>query len=226
MLIHIPAVLSADQIKEFTRELDAAEWSDGKGSAGYLARQVKQNKQLPDGHPLGKKLGEIILRSLNTNQLFIAAALPHKILPPLFNCYDNGETYGMHVDGAIRPVSGTPHRIRTDLSATIFLSDPSSYDGGELAIEDTFGPRRIKFPAGDMVLYPGTSVHSVTPVTRGKRLASFFWIQSMVREDHKRSLLLELDKATQKTAALQGEGNPATDLANIYHNLLRLWADV
>jgi PKHD-type hydroxylase len=226
MLIHIPAVLTAQQVQEFRKELEAADWADGKGSAGYLSRQVKQNRQLPEGQALAKKLGEVIQRALNSNQLFVAAALPQKILPPQFNCYDVSETYGRHVDGAIRPVAGTPHRVRTDLSATIFLSEPQDYDGGELKIEDTFGPRFIKLPAGDMVLYPGTSVHSVTPVTRGQRLASFFWIQSMVREDHKRSLLLDLDKATQKVAAMTGEGNPATDLASIYHNLLRLWADV
>jgi PKHD-type hydroxylase len=226
MLIHIPGMLPRDQVQEFRRELEAADWQDGRGSAGYLSRQVKQNRQLPDTHPLGRRLGESILQSLNTSQLFIAAALPHKILPPLFNCYGPGEGYGMHVDGAIRPVAGTPHRIRTDLSATLFLSDPDAYDGGELTIEDTFGPRSIKLPAGDMVLYPGTSVHHVQPVTRGQRLASFFWIQSMVREDHKRTMLFELDKSIQRVAAMHGEQNPAVDLANTYHNLLRLWADV
>lgn len=230
MLVQIDQVLDATQLEEFRRELAAVEWSDGRGSAGYLAQQVKRNQQLPDDHPLGKKLGEIILRSLQRSPRFTAAALPLKILPPLFNCYQSGNTYGRHVDGAIRPVHGTPHRVRTDLSATLFLSDPASYDGGELVIDDSFGPREIKLAAGDMVLYPGTSVHQVKPVTRGQRLASFFWIQSMVREDQKRQLLYELDQAIQQVAASSGNqasaAGPATELAGIYHNLLRLWADV
>lgn len=228
MLIHIPSVLDAAQVQEFRRELQAVEWSDGRGSAGYLSQKVKRNLQLPDDHPLGKKLGEVVLRALQRNQQFTAAALPLKILPPLFNCYGVSQTYGRHIDGAIRPVSGTPFRIRTDLSATLFLSDPHSYDGGELVIDDTFGQRQIKLPAGDMVLYPGTSVHQVTPVTRGQRLASFFWIQSMVREDQKRVLLYELDRAIQKVSANSGSesaNRPATELAGVYHNLLRLWAD-
>ncbi len=226
MLIHIPGVLDADQLREFRRHLDAADWADGRGSAGYLSAPVKRNRQLPDAHPLAKQLGEVILRALNGNALFIAAALPHKILPPLFNCYEGEENYGSHVDGAIRPVTGTPHRIRTDLSATLFLSDPASYDGGELGIEDSFGPRTVKLPAGDLVLYPGTSVHSVSPVTRGRRLASFFWIQSMVREDAQRALLFTLDKSIQQVATLPGGNAPATELASVYHNLLRRWADV
>jgi PKHD-type hydroxylase len=226
MLIHIPGVLDADQLREFRRQLDAADWADGRGSAGYLSAPVKRNRQLPDAHPLAKQLGEAILRALNGNALFIAAALPHKILPPLFNCYEGEESYGRHVDGAIRPVTGTPHRIRTDLSVTLFLSDPDSYDGGELRIEDSFGPRAVKLPAGDLVLYPGTSVHSVSPVTRGRRLASFFWIQSMVREDAQRALLFTLDKNIQQIATLPGGNAPATELASVYHNLLRRWADV
>jgi PKHD-type hydroxylase len=228
MLIHIPSVLDAAQLQDFRRELDGVEWSDGRGSAGYLAQQVKRNLQLPDEHPLARKLGEVILRSLQRNAQFTAAALPLKILPPLFNCYGSGQTYGRHVDGAIRPISGTPYRIRTDLSATLFLSEPGSYEGGELVVDDTFGARQIKLPAGDMVLYPGTSVHQVSPVTRGQRLASFFWIQSMVREDQKRVLLYELDRAIQKVSASAGAesaNSPATELAGVYHNLLRLWAD-
>ena len=189
MLVHIPAVLSPAQLQVFRKELAAVQWSDGRGSAGYLSQQVKRNQQLPDNHPVAQQLGESILRALNSNPQFVAAALPHKILPPLFTCYSESETYGRHVAGANWPASGTPHRIRTDVSATLFLSDPESYDGGELTIEDTFGPRSIKFPAGDLVLYPGTSIHSVKPVTRGMRLASFFWIQIMVRDDHKRALL-------------------------------------
>jgi PKHD-type hydroxylase len=225
MLVQIPKVLDAAQLQLFHAELAAVEWSDGRGSAGYISQQVKQNRQLPDEHPVARKLGEIILRSLSSNALFTSAALPHKMVPPLFNCYGSGQTYGRHVDGAIRPVSGTPHRVRTDVSATLFLSDPSSYDGGELVIEDTFGPRAVKLAAGDLVLYPGTSVHSVTPVTKGVRLAAFFWIQSMVRDDPKRVLLFELDRAIQKVAADQPGQSALTDLAGVYHNLLRLWAD-
>ncbi len=229
MLIQIPSVLDATQLQEFRQQLDSAEWVDGRISAGYLAKQVKHNRQLSDDNPLGKKLGEVILRSLQRNSLFSVAALPLRILPPLFNCHESGNTYGRHVDGAIRPIPGSMHRIRTDLSSTLFLSDPASYDGGELVIDDTLGPREVKLAAGDMVLYPGTSVHQVRPVTRGKRLASFFWIQSMVREDHKRKILFDLDTAIQRVA---GTGNPnsaagpATELSGVYHNLLRLWAEL
>jgi PKHD-type hydroxylase len=226
MLTHIAGVLDADQLREFRQQLEQADWADGRGSAGYLSAPVKRNRQLPDAHPLARKLGEVILRSLNGNAQFIAAALPFKILPPLFNSYEGEQSYGAHVDGAIRPVSGTPHRIRTDLSATLFLSDPESYEGGELNIEDNFGPRSIKLPAGDLVLYPGSSVHSVSPVTCGRRLASFFWIQSMVREDGQRSMLFTLDMGIQQVATLQGGSDAATQLASVYHNLLRRWADV
>lgn len=225
MLIRIPQVLDAAQLELCRTELEAVDWSDGRGSAGYLSQQVKHNLQLPDDHPVARKLGELVVRSLNGNQLFVSAALPQKLVPPLFNCYGPAQTYGRHVDGAIRPVKGTTARVRTDLSATVFLSDPASYEGGELVIEDTFGSRSIKLAAGDMVLYPGTSVHSVTPVTQGKRLAAFFWIQSMVREDQKRTLLFELDRAIQKVATDQPEQAALTDLAGVYHNLLRLWAD-
>ena len=224
MLVQIPRVLDAAQLQMFREELGKVDWSDGRGSAGYMARQVKDNQQLPDEHPVGRKLAELVLNALRTNELFTAAALPLKIVPPLFNRYDQTQTYGRHVDGAIRPLKNG-FRVRTDLSATLFLTDPADYDGGELVIEDTFGPRQVKLPAGDMVLYPGTSVHSVTPVTRGQRLASFFWVQSMVREDAKRVVLLELDRAIQKIARETPGQTATTDLAGVYHNLLRLWAD-
>src|SRR5688572_13856677 len=225
MLVHIPKVLDAAQLQLFHAELAAVEWADARGSAGYISQQVKHNLQLPDEHPVARKLGDIILRSLGSNALFTSAALTHKRVPPLFNYYGNGQTYGRHVDGATRPVTGTPHRVRTDVSATLFLSDPTTYEGGELVIEDTFGPRAVKLAAGDLILYPGTSVHSVTPVTRGRRLAAFFWIQSMVRDDSKRVLLFELDRAIQKVATDQPGQSALTDLAGVYHNLLRLWAD-
>lgn len=226
MLIRIPGVLTPEQVAAFQQKLATASWEDGRGSAGYLSQRVKHNRQLADTDPLGRSLGEQVLRALQATPLFVAAALPARILPPLFNSYEAGETYGPHVDGAIRPVTGTAHRIRTDLSATLFLSAPEDYDGGDLVIEDAFGPRRIRLPAGDLVLYPGTSVHHVTPVTCGRRLASFFWVQSMVRDAHQRALLFDLDRATQQVAAQQGAGTPETTLANIYHNLLRLWAEV
>lgn len=224
MLVHIPAVLDAAQLQLFREELDKAQWADGRGSAGYLARQVKENQQLADDDSTSRKLAEVVLNALRGNELFTAAALPLKIVPPMFNRYDATQTYGRHVDGSIRPLKNGM-RVRTDLSATLFISDPADYDGGELVIEDTFGPRRVKLAAGDMVLYPGTSVHSVAPVTRGQRLASFFWIQSMVREDAKRVLLLELDRAIQKIARDTPNQPATTDLAGVYHNLLRLWAD-
>ena len=226
MLIRIPGVLTPQQVGAFREQLATANWQHGRGSAGYLSQRVKHNQQLADTDPLCRALGEQVLRALQATPLFVAAALPTRILPPLFNRYDVGETYGPHVDGAIRPVTGTTHRIRTDLSATLFLSAPEDYDGGELVVEDAFGSRNIKLPAGDLVLYPGTSVHHVTPVTRGSRLASFFWIQSMVRDAHQRALLFDLDRATQQVASQQGTAAPETTLANVYHNLLRLWAEI
>ena len=225
MLIQIPQVLSADELAYCRGELQMANWADGRHSAGYLSQSVKHNYQLADRDPVALRLGEVILAALDRNSLFTSAALPLKILPPLFNQYQQGQTYGFHIDGAIRPVTGTPHRIRTDLSATIFLSDPADYDGGELQIEDTFGARSIKLAAGDMVLYPGTSVHRVAPVTRGTRLASFFWIESMVRDLTQRTMLFQLDNAIQNLARDVPGHTTLVDLAGIYHNLLRNWAD-
>ena len=174
MLLQLPNVLSNAQVAECRKALEAAEWSDGKATAGYLSSPVKDNVQLPEAHPVARKLGAMILDVLDVNQLFISAALPLKVVPPLFNRYSGGQSYGGHIDGAVRPVFGTPHRVRTDLSATLFLSAPEDYDGGELVTEERIGPRHIKLSAGDMVLYPGTSVHHVEPVTRGARLAAFF----------------------------------------------------
>lgn len=225
MLIRIERVLTAEQLGECREALARADWIDGRATAGYQSAQVKNNAQLPEGHPTARRLGDMILSALERNPLFLAAALPQKVVPPLFNRYEVGQTYGNHVDGAIRPVTGTPHRVRTDLSATLFLSAPEEYEGGELTIEDTYGTQQIKLPAGDMILYPGTSLHRVQPVTRGARLASFFWIQSMVREDSQRRLLLELDTAIQQLAgALPGHG-AVTQITAVYHNLLRRWAD-
>lgn len=225
MLIQIPGVLSEPQVAECRRELEQANWADGRHSAGYLSRGVKDNAQLADTDPTARRLGEIILTALEGNQLFTSAALPLKIVPPLFNRYASNQAYGQHIDGAIRPITGTPHRVRTDLSATLFLSAPEDYDGGELCVQDTFGERSIKLPAGDMVLYPGTSVHRVTPVTRGERLASFFWIQSMVRDLNQRTILFQLDNAIQRVAADLPDHQGVVDIAGVYHNLLRCWAD-
>lgn len=226
MLIQIPKVLDAAALTRVRHDLEQAPWEDGRGSAGYLARGVKNNRQLPDQDPAARRCGEVILRALERNELFTAAALPAKVLPPLFNRYEGNETYGRHIDGAIRPYAGTALRVRTDLSATLFLSEPGDYDGGELVIEDTYGPRAVKLQAGDLVLYPGTSVHRVEPVTRGVRLASFFWIQSMVRSDEQRSILFELDNAIRKVARDTPEQTALVELAGVYHNLLRSWADV
>ncbi len=225
MLIHIPKILTAEQVTHVRAELDKAEWADGRNTAGYLSQRVKDNTQVPDMHPVGKQLGQMILGILEKHPLFTSAALPLKVVPPLFNRYTGNQNYGRHVDGAIRPVAGTPFRVRTDLSATLFLTAPEDYDGGELVIEDTFGPRRIKLPAGDMVLYPGTSVHHVEPVTRGTRLASFFWIQSMVRDDTQRTLLFNLDTSIQQLGRDVPQHPAVVQLAGVYHNLLRLWAD-
>lgn len=225
MLLQISDVLSAAQVAECRKALEAAEWSDGKATAGYLSSRVKDNAQLPEAHPVARKLGAMILDVLDVNQLFISAALPLKVVPPLFNRYSGGQSYGGHIDGAVRPVFGTPHRVRTDLSVTLFLSAPDDYDGGELVIEERSGPRRIKLSAGDMVLYPGTSVHHVEPVTRGARLAAFFWVQSMVRDEAKRDILYELDTALQQLGRDAPDHPSLVQIAGCYHNLLRLWSD-
>ena len=225
MLIQIPQVIARDRIEEFVGELSTAQWADGRGSAGYLSAAVKSNAQLADNDPTAVKLGKAVLEQLEGNALFVSAALPFKIIPPLFNRYAQGQEYGSHVDGAIRPITGTPHRVRTDLSATLFLSEPEDYDGGELTIEDSFGMREIKLSAGDMVLYPGSSVHRVAPVTRGVRYASFFWVQSMVRSDEHRRTLFDLDRSIQSLASELGSHAELVRLAGVYHNLLRTWAD-
>ena len=225
MLVRIPQVLSAQEVTDCRKALETADWGDGKATAGYLSSRVKDNVQVPEGHPVARRLGDMILDALDKNQLFISAALPLKVVPPLFNRYTGGQQYGGHVDGAVRPVFGTPHRVRTDLSATLFLSEPSEYDGGELVVQDLLGESRIKFPAGDMVLYPGTSVHRVEPVTRGVRLASFFWIQSMVREDAKRDLLFQIDTSLQQLGRDVPDHGAVVQLMGVYHNLLRLWSD-
>lgn len=229
MLLRIPDVLSADQIRHARQQLDAADWVDGKTTAGGQAAQVKNNLQLDIQHPVAQQLGSVITQALGQNPLFMSAALPLRILPPMFNRYQGGGNFGTHVDNAIRHIPGGGP-MRTDLSATLFFSDPDEYDGGELCVEDTYGTQQVKLPAGHLILYPATSLHHVTPVTRGARVSSFFWIQSMIRDDQRRSLLFDLDCSIQRLA-LELPGNTAADqtgvqLTGIYHNLIRQWAEI
>ncbi len=226
MLLHIPDVLKPEQVAEFRKVLDQANWVDGKATAGHLAMKVKNNMQLPTDSAESRMLGEKILLALETNSSFISAALPAKVCPPLFNSYSGGQNYGTHIDGAIRQIPGTPVKLRTDLSATLFLSDPLEYEGGELVVEDTYGTHKVKLPKGHMVLYPSSSLHHVTPVTKGTRLASFFWIQSMVRDDSKRTLLFDMDNAIRLLNIDVPNHQSTLHLTGIYHNLLRSWAEV
>ena len=224
MMLQIPDVLTRAQLDQFREALLRTEWADGKITAGFQSAKAKQNLQLPEDHPTTRQLGGIILNALADNSLFMSAALPLKVFPPLFNCYQGGGNFGVHVDNAIRDIRGTPHRVRTDISATLFLSEPSDYDGGELVIEDTFGAHKVKLSAGHMVLYPASSLHKVEPVTRGARLASFFWIQSLVREDAHRAQLFDLDNAIQALTQSVPEHPALIQLTGVYHNLLRGWS--
>jgi PKHD-type hydroxylase len=226
MLVQIPDVLSGEQVANARRALDAADWVDGRVTAGPQSARVKHNRQLPENHPLSIELGNLILKTLPSNALFMSAALPLRIFPPLFNRYQGGEAFGHHVDNAIRVVPGSGHRIRTDLSATLFLTDPSEYDGGELIVEDTYGTHSVKLPAGHMVLYPSASLHGVKPVSRGARVASFFWIQSMIRDDGQRTLLFDLDTAVQQLSRDLPDHPSTLQLTGVYHNLIRRWAEM
>jgi PKHD-type hydroxylase len=226
MLIQIPDLLSAAQVSQARQMLDAAPWVDGRVTAGHQSTLVKDNMQVPDDHPTARQLGDLILTALQRNPLFVSAALPARVFPPLFNRYQGGQAFGNHVDNAIRQMAGTPLRIRTDLSATLFLADAHEYDGGELVIEDTYGVQSVKLPAGHMVLYPATSLHHVRPVTRGARLASFFWIQSMVRADAHRARLFDLDLAIQHLTQDVPNHPAVVRLTGLYHNLLREWAEL
>jgi PKHD-type hydroxylase len=226
MLLTIPSVLTAAQLAEARQVFLDAEWIDGRVTAGYQSARAKDNQQLPENHPGARRLGEMILQALGQHPLFISAALPFQVFPPLFNRYEGGQSFGSHVDNAIRQVAGTSHRLRTDLSATLFFTDPGAYDGGELLIEDTYGVHSIKLLAGDMVLYPSTSLHHVRPVTRGVRIASFFWVQSMVRDDGARALLFDLDSAIQRINRDLPDHPAAVQLTGVYHNLVRRWADL
>ncbi len=226
MLLTIPDVLTAEQVAHARDELGRAEWTDGRVTAGHQSTRVKHNLQLPEEHPAARALGEVIVAALQRNPLFISAALPARIFPPLFNQYTGGHSFGSHVDNAIRQLTGTPYRIRTDLSATLFLSQPDEYDGGELAVEDTYGVHTVKLPAGQMVLYPSTSLHHVRPVTRGARISSFFWIQSLIRDDGARTLLFDLDTAIQRLTSDMPDHPSAVQLTGVYHNLVRRWAEM
>ncbi|PTQ13194.1 Fe2+-dependent dioxygenase [Sphingomonas oleivorans] len=227
MIIAIPGLLGAEAVAEFRRALDGAEWIDGNATSGHQSALAKRNRQLAEDSPVAQALGGHVLDTLGRSPLFIAAALPLKVYPPLFNRYDaGGDRFDTHVDNAIRIRRGSDFRIRSDLSATLFLSGPDEYDGGELTVEDHLGTHSVKLDAGDMILYPASSLHHVTPVTRGARIASFFWIQSMVRDDGARRTLFDLDSAIQTIAADRGQGDAAIiRLTGVYHNLLRRWAD-
>jgi PKHD-type hydroxylase len=219
-------VLTVDQVLRARQLLHDADWVDGRVTAGHQSARAKDNMQLAEGSPAAREVGAMILAALEQSALFISAALPARVFPPLFNRYQGGQAFGTHVDNAIRQVTGTPHRIRTDLSATLFFTGPDEYDGGELVVEDTFGTHTVKLPAGHLILYPSTSLHHVRPVTQGARIASFFWIQSMIRDDGERTLLFDLDVAIQQINSGGGDQSAAVQLTGIYHNLLRRWADV
>ena len=224
MLLKIPQVLTKEQVKQAKEQLQKADWTDGNITAGYQSSQTKNNLQLPNDSLIGRQLGDMILSALAQNNLFMSATLPGKIFPPLFNCYQGGQSFGTHIDNAIRQVPGTPVKIRTDLSMTLFISEPDEYEGGELVMEDTYGTQRVKLAAGDLVLYPATSLHRVTPVTKGRRLASFFWLQSMVASDEKRSILFDMDMAIQSLRNKVQDSPEIVQLTGVYHNLLRQWA--
>jgi PKHD-type hydroxylase len=229
MLICVPNVLTKADVAEFRRIMDASSWEDGRSTAGAASAMVKRNEQLPPDSEVARQLGNRIMSALTASPRFISAAIPQKIFPPLFNRYaaSDGHHFGLHVDNAVRGDRLTGLRIRTDLSVTLFLSEPDEYDGGELVIEDLYGSHEIKLPAGDLVLYPASSLHLVTPVTRGTRVASFFWLQSMVRDAHARSLIFDLDTAIQALVERLGRDDPETvKLTGIYHNLIRHWAEV
>lgn len=225
MLLQVPQVLNAEELARVRARLGAAAWVDGNVTSGYQSAQAKNNQQIAEDSAEARELGELVLAALARSQLFFSAALPKQVFPPLFNRYGEGMTFGSHVDSAIRTHAGSRIRLRTDLSATLFLSAPGDYDGGELVVEDNYGTHSVKLPAGDMVLYPATSLHRVTPVTRGARVASFFWIQSMVRDDAQRTLLFDMDMSIIRLTRDHPQHPGLVSLVGVYHNLLRMWAE-
>ena len=226
MILHVPDVLSPEQVADLRRKLDAADWVDGRATVGAQGAQVKRNRQLDEFSPVGQEMGRLVLKALLAHPLYMAAALPLRHMPPLFNRYEGGEQYGLHVDGAIRSVPGTTLQMRTDLSCTLFLAGPDEYDGGELEIVDTYGTHEVKLPAGDLVLYPSSSLHRVHPVTRGARVASFFWVQSLVRDTARRQMLFELDQNIQALREQVGDVEAVVGLTGQYHNLVRMWSEL
>ena len=226
MLLHVPDVLTPGQVADLRRRLAEADWVDGRATVGEQGARVKRNRQLDEFSPTGQELGRVVLKALLANPLYMSAALPLRHMPPLFNCYEGGEHYGLHVDGAIRSVPGTSLQMRTDLSCTLFLAEPGEYDGGELEIVDTYGTHEVKLPAGDLVLYPSSSLHRVHPVTRGARIASFFWVQSLVRDTAQRRVLFELDQNIQALREQVGDNEAVVGLTGHYHNLVRAWSEV
>jgi PKHD-type hydroxylase len=226
MMLAIPEVLDAAGVARVRELIDSAEWEDGNATSGHQSALAKRNRQLREDNAVAKEAGRLVLDALGRSPLFIAAALPLKIFPPLFNRYEGGEAFGTHIDNAVRIHRGSEFRVRTDLSATLFLEPPDAYDGGELVVEDNLGAHSVKLPAGHLLLYPASSLHRVEPVTSGARVASFFWIQSMVRDDSARTLLFDLDQSIQSLAGDRGQDDrEVIRLAGIYHNLLRRWAD-
>jgi PKHD-type hydroxylase len=227
MLVCVPEVLSKADVAEFRNVMDAAAWEDGRSTAGAQSAMVKNNEQLPPNGEISRKLGERVIKAIAANPLFISAAIPRHIFPPLFNRYVVGQHFGLHVDNAVRGDHLTGMRIRTDLSVTLFLSEPDEYDGGELIVEDYYGSQEIKLPAGHLVLYPATSLHTVTPITRGARVASFFWLQSMIRDANARCMIFDLDSAIQGLVDRLGRNDrDMVKLTGLYHNLIRHWAEV
>jgi PKHD-type hydroxylase len=224
MLLHIPDVLSREQVMQMRAMLDAADWTDGRETVGAQGAQVKRNQQLPDASPLRQQLGQLVLAALARNPLYHAAALPLRTLSPRFNRYQGGGQYGFHVDGAVMALSSDA-QLRSDVSCTLFLSEPDEYDGGELIVNDTYGEHEVKLPAGDLIVYPSSSLHRVTPVTRGARVASFFWAQSLIRDDSRRRLLFELDASIQRLTQTGADAPSLLQLTGVYHNLLRQWAE-
>jgi PKHD-type hydroxylase len=226
VIVRIPGLLDAERLAAIDTLLREASWEDGRATAGFQSSQVKHNLQLPQGSAAARQAGDIVLRALERHPDFMSAALPRHVYPPLFNRYEPGMSFGNHVDNAVRQVPGTHHRLRTDISATLFLSPSADYDGGELIVEDTLGTHALKLAAGDLVIYPASSLHRVEPVTRGARVAAFFWVQSMVREDSARSTLFEMDTAIRELTASGADGGATLRLTACYHNLLRRWAEL
>jgi PKHD-type hydroxylase len=229
MLLHIPGILSAEQVARFRAALAGAQWTDGRETVGHQGAQVKRNLQLAESSPLRRELGDIVLAALASNPTYFAAVLPLRTLPPRFNRYEGGGEYGLHVDGSVMSMPATPGQapasLRSDVSCTLFLCEPEEYEGGGLIVDDTYGEHEVKLPAGDLIVYPSSSLHRVEPVMRGTRLASFFWVQSLVRDDGQRQLLFKLDASIQRLTQSGADRNTLLELTAVYHNLLRRWAE-